>query len=69
MKLVAPPPPAPTPVTPENIKEFPSADTTTDCPALPKDPGVSPKPIKVSWLLKKFDRSPTVVALLVPLGE
>ena len=34
-------PAAPPPLTPENIKEFPSAETTTDCPALPSEPGVS----------------------------
>ena len=30
-----------------NPKEFPSEETTTDCPALPSEPGVSVKPAKV----------------------
>ncbi|MAR21185.1 MAG: hypothetical protein CMD25_04145 [Flavobacteriales bacterium] len=44
--MVVPPPPL-LPVMPENIREFPSAETTTDCPAEPKLEGVSERPVKV----------------------
>jgi hypothetical protein len=45
MTIVSPPL---LPVTPENIKELPSAETTTDCNGEPKLEGVSVKPVNAA---------------------